>query len=256
MPLSTYTKEKITEHILGRTAWDRGVYPQNTYFSLHVSPGPGDTGINEANYAGYQRVLANWNNATTSGATNMGVHTFAAVSVSSITVTHIGLWDAQSGGNFLFSIPVNSTQFDSGAAPKILDQGVTITPGPSYHNNVIASITNHMTGKVEYNFDNSIFVALFNTTPTQSTNGTEATGGSYARQQVAFDEWGADVIDNTSDEDFLDATDGTIGTINGIAVMSASTGGNRILFGNVTSPATINNGDSYKIPAGDLDITT
>lgn len=252
MPLSTFTKERLTEHILGQAPWDRGNYPVNTYFSLHTDD-PEGTGTDEANYSGYTRVLANWNNATTAGATNSGVHNFPVVNTT-VTVTHIGLWTALSGGDFLFSIPVGSTEFLAGAAPKILDQGVTITPGPAYHNNTRIAITDHLTGKAEYSF-NPVYLALFTTTPTQSTNGAETSGGSYARQQIEFDPWASDLIDNTNIENFPDATN-SLGTINGVAIMSAATNGLRILVGDVTTPALVNNGDSYQVGAGDLDITT
>lgn len=86
--------------------------PTQVYVSLHTAS-PGLTGANEVSagwYAAGGRMQPSgtpkWNAATASGATNNGTITFPAVSGSSVTVTHVGIWDNATvgAGNFLHGI--------------------------------------------------------------------------------------------------------------------------------------------------------
>ena len=204
-------------------------------------------------YTNYARVQASWNAATTAGITNNGVHTFAAVD-SSITVTHIGLWDASSGGNFLYNIPVTSTLFASGSAPKILDEGVTLTPGSAYSNYLIPLIADHLTGRAAMTFDSSVFLALYSSNPGAGDTGNEIAVGSYARQQIEFDAPASGATDNTNEENFPTAT-ADIPEITHLAIKSAVTSGNLLLFGALTSSIDPANGDDYRAEAGAIDFS-
>ena len=42
-------------------------------------------------------------------------------------------------------------------------------------------ILDHFLGVANYAFDSTVFVALYSVAPTDSTSGTEVTGGSYVR---------------------------------------------------------------------------
>jgi hypothetical protein len=72
--------------------------PATVYMSIH-SASPGDTGANEVTgYTGSRPATAF--DAAASGHTqNTDVETYAAMPAS--TITHVGFWDAASGGNFL-----------------------------------------------------------------------------------------------------------------------------------------------------------
>lgn len=102
---SNYLENEILDHILGGADYTR---PATVYISLHTAD-PGETGASEATGSGYARkdVTNNATNfpAAASGAKANGTAiTFAAATgnwSSSANMTHFGIWDASSAGNFL-----------------------------------------------------------------------------------------------------------------------------------------------------------
>jgi len=97
------------------------------------------------------------------------------------------------------------------------------------------------------------FISLYTVAPTDSTAGTEVTGGSYARQAVTMSVTG-DTASNTATIDWPAAT-ASWGTVVAAAIMDASTGGNIIAYGTLTASKTIASGDVFRFPAGDFDVT-
>lgn len=99
------------------------------------------------------------------------------------------------------------------------------------------------------------YIALFTSDPTDTGSaGTEATGFDYARTAVTFSVSG-DTASNSAAVEFPAANGGNWGTISHIGVMDASTGGNMIIHSALTTAKAINDGDVFRIPTGDLDIT-
>lgn len=105
----------------------------------------------------------------------------------------------------------------------------------------------------------SLYLALYTSTPTDSTAGTEVSGGSYARVAVSstLANWaGTQAAASTSASSGTSGTtsnNGTItfpaptanwGTITGFGILDASTGGNLMLYGALTTSKTVNNGDA------------
>ena len=87
----------------------------------------------------------------------------------------------------------------------------------------------------------------------------ELSGGSYARVSVKGDSnWSAGSTnghtDNSNSISFTTAT-GDWGYVSGLFLADASSGGNVILYGALTTPKIVENGDQFVIAAGDLDIT-
>tara|TARA_R100000008_G_scaffold86364_1_gene79111 strand:+ start:1490 stop:1897 length:408 start_codon:yes stop_codon:yes gene_type:complete len=84
----------------------------------------------------------------------------------------------------------------------------------------------------------------------------EASGGAYARVQVTSwdDPDGGGATQNTSAVTFPTAT-ADWGMVSGVFVADASSGGNVLLHGSLTSARDVKNGDVFKFNAGDLDIT-
>jgi len=106
----------------------------------------------------------------------------------------------------------------------------------------------------------SVWVALFIVAPTHEdgTGGTEASAGNYALKSTAPADWAAaanGAIQNGNDITFVEASGVNWGEINGWALYDAETGGNMLVWGNITVPKTISIGDTAKFAAGDLDIT-
>jgi hypothetical protein len=97
----------------------------------------------------------------------------------------------------------------------------------------------------------SVYVSLHTDDPGE-TGANEVTGGSYARQSCAFDPAGSGLADNTAAVTF---TDMPAETITHIGLWDDPTAGNFLWGGAATTPLTTNEGDTYQIGAGDLDVT-
>ena len=97
MPYSTYLKNKLLD-----TLRNTSFVVVTTYASLH-SADPGDTGTSEiaGGSPAYARKAVTWNPAAagTMDSSNAPVFDVPA----GTTVTHVGLWDAVTAGNFLGS---------------------------------------------------------------------------------------------------------------------------------------------------------
>jgi hypothetical protein len=99
------------------------------------------------------------------------------------------------------------------------------------------------------------YVALFTTDPTDTgAAGTEVSGFSYARVAVTFSVTD-NVASNTAGVEFPAATGGAWGTVSHIGIMDALTGGNMIIHSALTASKAIADGDVFRIPTGDLDVT-
>lgn len=97
------------------------------------------------------------------------------------------------------------------------------------------------------------YLSLHTTAGSDTTPGTEVTGGSYARQSVSFTVTG-NTASNTAAVEWPTAT-ASWGTVTDIAVYDAVSGGNVIAYATLTASKTISTGDVFRVPAGDLDIT-
>ena len=86
-----------------------------------------------------------------------------------------------------------------------------------------------------------------------SGGGTEVSGGAYARQSVTFTVSG-DTASNNAAIEFPTAT-ANYGTVTHVGVFDASSSGNLLAWAALTSSKTIETGDVFRVPSGDLDIT-
>ena len=98
----------------------------------------------------------------------------------------------------------------------------------------------------------STYVALFTAAPSDAGGGTEVTGGSYARVAVsrATGSW-----DAPTDQSGSEKTANT-GTVTHFGVFDASSGGNLLGWGDLTTSRNILNGDNApSFAAGTLVLT-
>ena len=99
------------------------------------------------------------------------------------------------------------------------------------------------------------YVALFTSDPTDTgAAGTEVSGFGYTRTAVTFSVTG-DTASNTAGVEFPAATGGDWGTVSHIGIMDASSGGNMIIHSALTVAKAISDGDVFRIPTADLDVT-
>ena len=99
MSISAYLENKILDKVLRNTDFSVSA----VYVSLHDDD-PGETGANEASGASYARQAVTFAAASDGTSTSDTVVEFSDMPAG--TWTHVGLWDAASGGNFLWGGPL------------------------------------------------------------------------------------------------------------------------------------------------------
>jgi hypothetical protein len=119
-----------------------------------------------------------------------------------------------------------------------------------YENKII----DHMLRNQAFTPPSTLYVALYTVAPSDSGGGTEVSGGSYARQTVTFTAASGGATSNSADIAFPQAT-ADWGTIVAIGILDASSAGNLLAWGTLTTSKTINNGDQFKILAGNLTLS-
>jgi len=98
------------------------------------------------------------------------------------------------------------------------------------------------------------YVALYTTDPTDADTGTEVTGGSYARQLAGLSAASGGVSSNAADITFPTAT-ASWGTVTHVGLRDAVTLGNLFMHSALDVSKAVGIGDTFKINAGDLDVT-
>ena len=111
----------------------------------------------------------------------------------------------------------------------------------------------HSFSNTAYTSPSTVYVALYTVAPTDSTTGTEVTGGGYVRRSASFTTTGS-ASTNAAALEWPTATT-NYGTVVAVAVLDASSSGNMLAFAALAANKTISTGDVFRIPAGDLDIT-
>ena len=120
-------------------------------------------------------------------------------------------------------------------------------------------LINHIFRNTDYTRPANIYLALFTAAPSDSGGGTEVSGGSYARQAVATGAtsgWDAASGGATANTGVVTLPMATAdwGTITHVGVFDASTSGNLMFHGALSSNKTVSNGDIFRFNAGEFDI--
>jgi hypothetical protein len=100
------------------------------------------------------------------------------------------------------------------------------------------------------------YISLYTVAPTESTGGTEVSGGSYARTSASFSVSGTapTTASNSAAVEFVEAS-ASWGTVVAAGVMDASTGGNLIAYADLTVSKAVGTGDVLRFNTGEIDIT-
>jgi hypothetical protein len=133
---SNYLEDKILAWAFEGTAWSTAA-PTTLYISLHTAD-PADTGANEVvvGATNYARIgvaaTTGWNTTTagTAASTNAADIVFPATGTVtwSGTITHVGIWDAVTGGNLLFNGAISPSKVvSSGDVFKFLAGQLTVS---------------------------------------------------------------------------------------------------------------------------------
>lgn len=98
------------------------------------------------------------------------------------------------------------------------------------------------------------YLALFTVSPTETANGTEVSGGAYARQAVTFGTSSGGSMKNSAAIEFPTAT-ANWGTAKAWGLFTAATNGSLIWYGDIDTPKELLAGDIYRITEGSLTLT-
>lgn len=115
-------------------------------------------------------------------------------------------------------------------------------------------LLDHVLSASAYTSPTNVYVGLFTSDPTDAGTGTEVSGGSYAREQASFAAASGGSASTNADITFTTAT-ANWGTITHVGIYDASTAGNLLFHGAVTTSKTIESGDTFQISSGNLTIT-
>ena len=123
------------------------------------------------------------------------------------------------------------------------------------------SIRTHLLRTGSWTKPSELWVALHTGAPGADASANQVSGGAYARAQLdpADANWTAETTDGESKNaaaiTFPAPSGANWGSITHVSVWDASTGGNSLLQGALTTPKTVNDGDpAPSFPIGDLDI--
>lgn len=119
-------------------------------------------------------------------------------------------------------------------------------------------VLDHVLGKGTRNFTSpaNLFVGLYTaSTGLEANNPTaEVSGGAYVRKAVTFGAASGGSAANSATVTF-DVATANWGTVTHVAVLDASTSGNVLFWGAVTSSKTIETGDTFQIAQGNLTVS-
>jgi hypothetical protein len=113
------------------------------------------------------------------------------------------------------------------------------------------ALLDHVLRNTAYTSPSTVYLALYESDPL--SGGTEVSGGSYARQSVSFDAPSASgdqsTVANSADVTFSDMPSTTV---THVGILDASSSGNLLLGGALTSSRTVSSGDPVTVLAGEL----
>lgn len=114
-------------------------------------------------------------------------------------------------------------------------------------------IIEHVLRNVSYTSPTTVYVGLFTSDPGEASGGTEVSGNGYARTAATFGAHSGGICSNSAAVTFPVAT-GSWGTVTHFVIFDASTGGNRLYHGSLTTSKAITTDDVFEFPAGNLAI--
>ena len=115
-----------------------------------------------------------------------------------------------------------------------------------------SKLIDHFLGTTTYTKPATVYVGLFTVIPGEAGGGTEVTGGSYARQAATF---GAASSGATTNDTNIDFAGMPAATTVAIGIFDASTSGNMLLYGALTTNKTTDAGDTLRIATGSLSVS-
>lgn len=101
------------------------------------------------------------------------------------------------------------------------------------------------------------YVALYTAAPSDSGGGTEVSGNNYSRKSTAGADWGSAASGSITNANAITfaTPSGSWGTVTHFGIFDASTTGNLLYWGSLTTSKTIGSGDTASFAASALVLT-
>lgn len=115
-------------------------------------------------------------------------------------------------------------------------------------------VLDHVFGGASFTAPATIYVALYTVAPDDTGGGTEVSGGGYVRQSMAFGTAASGSISNSGSVEFPTAT-ADYGTVVAMGLFDASSAGNLLAYGDLTTSKTVSNGDVFRFNASSVTIS-
>ena len=115
-------------------------------------------------------------------------------------------------------------------------------------------ILDHILGTGAYTMPTNVYVGLSTGSFVDDNSGTELSGSGYTRKVASFGAASSGTASNDAAIEFPAAT-GSWGSISHFGIFDASSSGNLLIHGALTSSKVIESGDILKVAVGDMDIT-
>ena len=231
---SDYLETKILDHVF------RGVTytpPENVWLALFTSA-PSDSG--GGTQVGDRQVVSFAAASGRSAATEADV-TFTGVIGS---VSHVGVFDAQTGGNLLSWGAVDEPVDPAGDDLLVSVGGLVVAFADGYMSDFLAAaLLDHVLRSESYSPPASVVLALLDDA------GSEFSGGSYARETVTFGAAAGGSIANTALTEFTGLAASTWAA--GRAHEDAGSGG-RALWEWPVAPKPLSGGSSLRFDPGSV----
>lgn len=113
-------------------------------------------------------------------------------------------------------------------------------------------VLDHALGTTTFTKPTTVYLALYTSSPTDADSGTEVTGGSYARQTIAFNAASGGTTSNSATVTF---TSMPACTVTHFGLRDASTGGNLLYWAAFDASKSPESGDTLTIAAGGITVT-
>lgn len=117
-----------------------------------------------------------------------------------------------------------------------------------------AKIINHFFRNTSQTSPTTVYLALYTAAPSDAGGGTEVSGGSYARQSIAFAAPSGGVSSNSALVSFT-ASGASWGTITHVGIFDAVSAGNLMMWSPIDTNRTVNDGDTLEFAASSVSIT-
>lgn len=261
MGVSEYYADLILDRVFGGGATPIPIATHYVALST-TTPNPDGTNFTEPGF-GYARqsvtATSFWATAADT-ATSQSIVNYLASGGAWGTVTHFGLFDAVSGGNMLWFLPLDHAELiqdgDDGSFPAG-DLQLNITADP-FTDLLVGELIDDVADQgVTYAPNATMQMGLATATPTTAGSFVEPVGGAYGRSTFANNatNWSAAAAGVKLNADafpFPEATSAW-GTITHWGLFDGS-GGPLVAFGPLTAPQAIVAGDRPKFPPGAIAI--